>query len=128
MQKLVYYISLALEGVKNSMSFMLGGVGLFGIPENIIVAMMHRNKMVMSKLLKECSLTLSGVRCVKKIVTNLVVIDITEKGFRLLERATVISIKQIKNATEDRLIIDGEITEIDISYKHCINQSYSIII
>ena len=115
MQKLVYYISLALEGVKNNMSFMLAGVGLFGIPENIIVAMMHRNKMVMSKLLKECSLTLSGVRCVKKIVTNLVVIDITEKGFRLLERATGISIEQIKNATEDTLIIDGEIAEIDIS-------------
>lgn len=96
MQKLVYDISLALEGVKNNMSFMLGGVGLSGIPENIIVAMMHTNKMSMSKLLKESSLPLTGVRCVKKIAANPALINITEKGFRLLERAPGISIEQIK--------------------------------
>ena len=115
MQKLVYDISLALEGVKNNMSFILWGVGLCGIPENIIVVMMHTNKMGMSKLLKECYLPLTVVRCVNKIATNLAVIDITEKGFRLLERATGISIEQIKNATEGTLIIDGKIPEIDIS-------------
>lgn len=82
--------------------------------DNIIVAMMHTNKRGESKLLKRCSLPLTGVACVKKVVTNLAVMDVTDKGFKLLERAPGVSIEDIKAATEGALIIEGNIPEMDI--------------
>ena len=75
---------------------------------------MHTNKAGESKLLKKCSLPLTGVACVKKIVTNLAVLEVTNKGFRLLERAPGISVEDIKNATEGTLIIEGNIPEMEI--------------
>jgi 3-oxoacid CoA-transferase subunit B len=86
-----------------------GAMDLVASAENIIVAMMHTNKEGESKLLKQCTLPLTGVACVKKIVTNLAVIEITNKGFKLLERAPGISIEDIKKATEGTLIIEGDI-------------------
>jgi 3-oxoacid CoA-transferase subunit B len=91
-----------------------GAMDLVASAENIIVAMMHTNKEGESKLLKQCTLPLTGVACVKKIVTNLAVIEITNKGFKLLERAPGISIEDIKKATEGTLIIEGDIPEMAI--------------
>ncbi|MFT5217612.1 MAG: 3-oxoacid CoA-transferase subunit B [Glaciecola sp.] len=91
-----------------------GAMDLVASAENIIVAMMHTNKAGESKLLKECSLPLTGVRCVKKIVTNLAVLEITDKGFKLLERAPGVTVEEIKKATEGNLIIEGTIPEMDI--------------
>jgi 3-oxoacid CoA-transferase subunit B len=91
-----------------------GAMDLVASAENIIVAMMHTNKAGESKLLKKCSLPLTGVGCVKKIVTNLAVIEITNKGFKLLERAPGISVEEIKKATEGTLIIEGNIPEMEI--------------
>ena len=91
-----------------------GAMDLVASAENIIVAMMHTNKEGESKLLKKCSLPLTGVGCVKKIVTNLAVIEVTDKGFKLLERAPGISVEDIKKATEGTLIIDGDIPEMQI--------------
>ena len=67
-----------------------------------------------SKLLKRCSLPLTGVRCVTKVVTNLAVFEIKNNQFYLLERAPGVSVEEIKNATEGTLIIEGEISEMDI--------------
>ncbi|WP_100610421.1 CoA transferase subunit B [Confluentibacter lentus] len=89
-----------------------GAMDLVASAENIIVAMMHTNKEGESKLLKRCSLPLTGVGCIKKIVTNLAVLEVTEKGFKLLERAPGVSIDDIKNATEGKLIIEDDIPEI----------------
>jgi len=89
-----------------------GAMDLVASAENIIVAMMHTNKRGESKLLKRCSLPLTGVGCVKKIVTNLAVLDITENGFKLLERAPGVSVEDIINATEGTLIIEGDIPEM----------------
>lgn len=87
-----------------------GAMDLVSSAENIIVAMMHTNRAGESKLLKECSLPLTGVKCVKKIVTNLAVLDVLpEGGFKLLERAPDVSIEEIQKATEGKLIIEGEI-------------------
>jgi 3-oxoacid CoA-transferase subunit B len=91
-----------------------GAMDLVASAENIIVAMMHTNKAGESKLLKECSLPLTGVRCVKKIVTNLAVLEITDKGFKLLERAPGVTVEEIKKATEGNLIIEGTIPEMDV--------------
>ncbi|MGK0254588.1 MAG: 3-oxoacid CoA-transferase subunit B [Mariniflexile sp.] len=91
-----------------------GAMDLVASAENIIVAMMHTNKEGESKLLKQCTLPLTGVACVKKIVTNLAVIEITNKGFKLLERAPGISVEDIKKATEGTLIIEGDIPEMAI--------------
>ncbi|WP_179375631.1 CoA transferase subunit B [Winogradskyella wichelsiae] len=91
-----------------------GAMDLVASAENIIVAMMHTNRAGESKLLKECTLPLTGVGCVKKIVTNLAVIEVTAKGFKLLERAPGVSIETIKSATEGELIIEGEILEMNI--------------
>jgi 3-oxoacid CoA-transferase subunit B len=91
-----------------------GAMDLVASAKNIIVAMQHVNKANESKLLTKCSLPLTGVRCVKKIVTELAVLDVTAQGFKLLERAPGISVEQIKNATEGRLIIEGEIPEMHI--------------
>lgn len=89
-----------------------GAMDLVASAENIIVAMMHTNKAGKSKLLKQCSLPLTGVSCVKKIVTNLAVIDVTPQGFKLLERAPGVSVETIKKATSGHMIIEGEIPEI----------------
>lgn len=89
-----------------------GAMDLVASAENIIVAMMHTNKAGDSKLLKRCTLPLTGVGCVTKIVTNLAVLEVTEKGFKLLERAPGISVEDIQKATEGELIIDGEIPEM----------------
>ena len=91
-----------------------GAMDLVASTKNIIVAMQHVNKAGESKLLPKCDLPLTGVRCVKKIVTELAVLDVTPQGFRLLERAPGISVEQIKNATLGRLIIEGEIPEMSI--------------
>ncbi len=80
--------------------------------DNIIVAMMHTNKEGQSKLLKRCTLPLTGVACVKKIVTNLAVMEVTKEGFRLLERAPGVSVEEIKAATEGNLLVEGLIPEM----------------
>ena len=89
-----------------------GAMDLVASAENIIVAMMHTNKKGESKLLKRCSLPLTGVGCVKKIVTNLAVLEVTKDGFKLLERAPGISIETIQQATEGHLIVDGLVPEM----------------
>jgi len=89
-----------------------GAMDLVASAENIIVAMMHTNRAGASKLLKECTLPLTGVRCVKKIVTNLAVIEVTPEGFKLLERAPGVTVEEIENATDGTLIIKGEIPEM----------------
>ncbi len=90
-----------------------GAMDLVSSAENIIVAMMHTNRAGESKLLKECSLPLTGVNCVKKIVTNLAVLEVMpEGGFKLLERAPGVSVEEIQAATEGRLVVEGEIPEM----------------
>ncbi|GGG50493.1 CoA transferase subunit B [Epilithonimonas arachidiradicis] len=89
-----------------------GAMDLVASAENIIVAMMHVNKAGESKILKKCTLPLTGVKCVKKVVTELAVMEITDKGFKLLERAPGISVEDIVKATEADLIIEGEIPEM----------------
>ncbi|MEJ7820714.1 MAG: 3-oxoacid CoA-transferase subunit B, partial [Chitinophagaceae bacterium] len=89
-----------------------GAMDLVASAKNIIVAMMHTNPKGESKLLAKCTLPLTGVRCVKKIVTELAVLDIVENGFRLLERAPGVTVDEIKNKTEGRLIVEGEIPEM----------------
>ena len=92
-----------------------GAMDLVASAENIIVAMMHTNKVGESKLLKKCSLPLTGLNCVKKIVTNLAVLEVTSFGFQLLERAPGVSIETIKKATAGHLVVKGEIPEMKIS-------------
>jgi 3-oxoacid CoA-transferase subunit B len=90
-----------------------GAMDLVASADNIIVAMMHANKKGESKLLSNCSLPLTGVGCVKKVVTNLAVMEIIEGGgFKLLERAPGVSVEEIRTATEGKLIIKGEIPEM----------------
>lgn len=90
-----------------------GAMDLVASAKNIIVAMQHVNKAGESKLLPKCDLPLTGIKCVKKIVTELAVLDILPTGgFRLLERAPGVSVEQIKNATLGKLIIEGEIPEM----------------
>ncbi|MCX2838810.1 CoA transferase subunit B [Salinimicrobium profundisediminis] len=91
-----------------------GAMDLVASAENIIVAMMHTNRAGESKLLKKCSLPLTGVGCVTKIVTNLAVIEVTGKGFKLLERAPGVSVEEIQKATEGTLIVEGEIPEMKL--------------
>ena len=91
-----------------------GAMDLVASAENIIVAMMHTNKRGESKLLKKCSLPLTGVGCVTKIVTNLAVLEIKDNAFHLLERARGVSIEDVQKATEGTLIINGEIPEMNI--------------
>ena len=89
-----------------------GAMDLVASADNIIVAMMHTNKKGESKLLKKCSLPLTGVACVKKIVTNLAVLEVASKGFKLLERAPGVTVEDIQNATEGKLIIEGDIPKM----------------
>jgi len=91
-----------------------GAMDLVASAENIIVAMMHTNKKGESKLLKRCSLPLTGVGCVKKVVTNLAVLEVTKDGFKLLERAPGISVETIQQATEGHLIIEGTVPEMEL--------------
>jgi 3-oxoacid CoA-transferase subunit B len=76
--------------------------------------MMHTNRAGESKILKKCTLPITGVNCVKKIVTNLAVLEVTENGFQLLERAPGVSVEEIKNATEANLIIEGDVPEMQL--------------
>lgn len=89
-----------------------GAMDLVASAENIIVAMMHTNKAGESKILKKCTLPLTGTQCVKKIVTDLAVLEVTENGFKLLERAPGVSVEEIQKATEGKLIVEGEIPEV----------------
>ncbi|KAB1158988.1 CoA transferase subunit B [Tenacibaculum aiptasiae] len=91
-----------------------GAMDLVASADNIIVAMMHTNKRGESKLLKKCSLPLTGVGCVTKIVTNLAVLEIKDNAFHLLERAPGVSVEEIQEATEGTLIVNGEIPEMAI--------------
>ncbi len=92
-----------------------GAMDLVAAAKNIIVAMQHVNKAGESKLLPACTLPLTGVQCVKKVVTELAVLDIVPgRGFVLLERAPGISVDEIRNATIGKLIIEGEIPEMNI--------------
>ena len=92
-----------------------GAMDLVASAKNIIVAMQHVNKAGESKLLTECTLPLTGVHCVKKIVTELAVLEVLESGgFRLIERAPGVSVEEIRNATSGKLIIEGEIPEMDV--------------
>lgn len=90
-----------------------GAMDLVASAKNIIVAMQHCSKDGASKLLPACTLPITGIKCVKKIVTDLAVLDVLPQGgFKLLERAPGISTEQIKNATAGKLIIEGEIPEM----------------
>jgi len=91
-----------------------GAMDLVASARNIIVAMMHTNPQGESKLLKQCTLPLTGVGVVKRIVTDLAVVDVTPQGFKLIERAPGVSVEQIIKSTEGRLIVEGEIPEITI--------------
>ncbi|AZI22987.1 CoA transferase subunit B [Chryseobacterium taklimakanense] len=91
-----------------------GAMDLVASAENIIVAMMHVNKSGESKILRECTLPLTGVNCVKKVVTELAVLEVTPNGFKLLERAPGVSVEDIIKATEADLIIEGDIPEMQL--------------
>lgn len=91
-----------------------GAMDLVASAENIIVAMMHTNRAGESKLLSKCTLPITGVQCVKRIVTNLAVLDVTDEGFKLIERAPGVSVEEIKNATEGRLVVEEEIPEMKL--------------
>jgi len=91
-----------------------GAMDLVASAKNIIVAMMHTNPKGESKLLKKCTLPLTGVKCVKKIVTELAVLAVTPNGFQLIERAPGISTEEIQSKTEGRLIIEGEVPEMKL--------------
>ncbi|MBN1200038.1 MAG: CoA transferase subunit B [Bacteroidales bacterium] len=91
-----------------------GAMDLVAAAKNIIVAMQHTDKEGNSKLLKQCTLPLTGVRCVKRIVTDLAVIDVTPEGFRLVERAPGVSVEEIQKATEGKLMVEGEIHEMNL--------------
>ncbi len=92
-----------------------GAMDLVASAKNIIVAMQHVNKAGESKLLPKCTLPLTGIRCVKKIVTEMAVLDVLESGgFRLLERAPGVSVEHIINSTAGRLLVEGDIPEMII--------------
>ena len=91
-----------------------GAMDLVASARNIIVAMMHTNPKGESKLLPACQLPLTGVKCVKKVVTDLAVLDITSNGFKLLERAPGVTVDEIRSKTAGKLIIEGEIPEMKI--------------
>ena len=91
-----------------------GAMDLVASAENIIVAMMHSNKRGESKILKQCSLPLTGVGCVTKVVTNLAVLEVINNAFHLLERAPGVSVEEIQKATEGTLVVHGEIPEMRI--------------
>ena len=89
-----------------------GAMDLVAAAKNIIAATTHTDKDGKSKLMKKCTLPLTGVGCVKRIITDLAVVDVTPEGFRLIERAPGVSVEEIKKATEGTLIVEGEIPEM----------------
>jgi 3-oxoacid CoA-transferase subunit B len=89
-----------------------GAMDLVASARNIIVAMVHSNPKGESKLLPACTLPLTGVKCVKKIVSDLAVLDVTPQGFRLLERAPGVSVEEIKSKTAGKLTVEGDIPEM----------------
>lgn len=91
-----------------------GAMDLVASARNIIVAMMHTNPKGESKLLPACKLPLTGVKCVKRIVSDLAVLDITKDGFKLLERAPGVTVEEIKSKTSGKLIVEGEIPEMAV--------------
>ncbi|MCP2044110.1 CoA transferase subunit B [Pontibacter sp. HSC-36F09] len=91
-----------------------GAMDLVASAKNIIVAMQHTARDGSSKLLKECTLPITGVKCIKKIVTDLAVLEVTEDGFKLLERAPGVTVEEIQKATEGRLIVEGDIPEVQL--------------
>jgi 3-oxoacid CoA-transferase subunit B len=92
-----------------------GAMDLVASAKNIIVAMMHTNPKGESKLLPQCTLPLTGVGCVKKIVTELAVLDVTPDGFKLLERAPGVSIEEIRSKTSGKLIVEGDVPEMNLT-------------
>jgi 3-oxoacid CoA-transferase subunit B len=90
-----------------------GAMDLVASAKNIIVAMMHTNPKGESKLLPACMLPLTGVNCVKKIVSDLAVLDVTPDGFKLLERAPGVSVEEIKSKTAGKLVAEGNIPEMN---------------
>ena len=90
-----------------------GAMDLVASAKNIIVAMMHTNPKGESKLLPACTLPLTGKKCIKKIVTELAVLDVTDDGFKLLERAPGVSVEEIVGKTAGKLIVEGEIAEME---------------
>ena len=92
-----------------------GAMDLVSSAERIIVAMMHTNKYGDSKLLKQCSLPLTGVNCVTKVVTNLAVLEIKNNAFHLKERAPGVSVEQIQQATEGELVVPDQVPEMDVN-------------
>src|SRR5688500_10222659 len=91
-----------------------GAMDLVASARNIIVAMMHTNPKGESKLLPQCTLPLTGINCVKKIVTELAVLDVTPNGFKLLERAPGVTVEEIKNKTAGKLIVEGDVPEMKL--------------
>ncbi len=91
-----------------------GAMDLVASAKNIIVATTHTDRHGNSKLKKACALPLTGVSCVKKIVTDLAFIEVSDDGFKLLERAPGVSVEEIQNATEGKLIVEGEIPEMNL--------------
>ena len=89
-----------------------GAMDLVASSENIIVAMTHTNRKGESKLLKKCTLPITGVSCVKKVVTDLAVIEVTDKGFELVERAPGVSVQEIISATHANLIVRDNVPEM----------------
>ena len=92
-----------------------GAMDLVASAENIIVAMMHTNRAGAAKLLSNCSLPLTGVGCVKRVVTNMAVLDFKDVAFHLVERAPVVTVGAIKEATEGELVIPNHVPQMDIS-------------
>ncbi len=91
-----------------------GAMDLVASARNIIVATTHTDKDGKSKLIKKCTLPLTGVKCVKRVITDLAVVDVIPGGFKLVERAPGVDVEEIKNATEGTLIIEGDIPEMKI--------------
>ena len=91
-----------------------GAMDLVSSARNIIVAMQHTNPKGESKLLPSCTLPLTGVKCVKKIVTDLAVLSVTEDGFQLMERAPGVTVEEIQSKTKGKLIVQGEVPEMKI--------------
>ncbi len=91
-----------------------GAMDLVASADNIVVAMRHMNRKGESKLLPECSLPLTGVKCVKRIVTDMAVLDVTDQGFKLIETAPGVTVEEVKAATAGRLIVEGDIPEMQL--------------